>query len=263
MLLLQLQNTGSSPRMRGTPRFARQERGLPGIIPAYAGNTLSRPCGVVPVRDHPRVCGEHRRYKRHAVTFSGSSPRMRGTRYSEVTARGISGIIPAYAGNTVGRCRVRWIRWDHPRVCGEHPSGPHELAWITGSSPRMRGTLLESSQLLYIERIIPAYAGNTPNANISALSIWDHPRVCGEHKPTTKRSARIRGSSPRMRGTPDRLAEDFRYDGIIPAYAGNTSGGRSSRPSSRDHPRVCGEHRDVTHPECFGRGSSPRMRGTH
>ena len=34
--------SGSSPRMRGTPCPSCQQRTIPGIIPAYAGNTMSR-----------------------------------------------------------------------------------------------------------------------------------------------------------------------------------------------------------------------------
>ena len=51
---------GSSPRMRGTPRIPRPvERGT-GIIPAYAGNTSQCAALRAVLRDHPRVCGEHR-----------------------------------------------------------------------------------------------------------------------------------------------------------------------------------------------------------
>ena len=30
------------------------------------------------------------------------------------------GIIPAYAGNTYEDGDALFLRWDHPRVCGEH-----------------------------------------------------------------------------------------------------------------------------------------------
>ena len=50
---------GSSPHMRGT--LIHDASGLcrTGIIPAYAGNTAKGVRGSVPVRDHPRICGEH------------------------------------------------------------------------------------------------------------------------------------------------------------------------------------------------------------
>ena len=70
------------------------------------------------------------------------------------------------------------------------------------------------------------------------------------------------GSSPRMRGTPNKLANITIKDGIIPAYAGNTRNTFSVKSVPRDHPRVCGEHRwwDAAH--VGAAGSSPRMRGT-
>ena len=52
---------GSSPRMRGTLHRANYVEGVRGIIPAYAGNTPPQAPPTSPRRDHPRVCGEHRR----------------------------------------------------------------------------------------------------------------------------------------------------------------------------------------------------------
>ena len=53
------QESGSSPRMRGTPSGHIQTDTRLGIIPAYAGNTISHGVRYAGLRDHPRVCGEH------------------------------------------------------------------------------------------------------------------------------------------------------------------------------------------------------------
>ena len=45
--------------MRGTREDRTIIVGLAGIIPAYAGNTGLHARDVMPVWDHPRVCGEH------------------------------------------------------------------------------------------------------------------------------------------------------------------------------------------------------------
>ena len=50
---------GSSPRMRGTLFNVHEIRGGDGIIPAYAGNTMSLKNVSLRCWDHPRVCGEH------------------------------------------------------------------------------------------------------------------------------------------------------------------------------------------------------------
>ena len=153
---------GSSPRMRGTPAAAAAARPDAGIIPAYAGNTHGQGVALYLGRDHPRVCGEHPYYYQIHITPQGSSPRMRGTRTIDLRQRGILGIIPAYAGNTQRRILASAGRGDHPRVCGEHVRENRTTAWLTGSSPRMRGTHTDARS-----------EWDNPT--------WDHPRVCGEH----------------------------------------------------------------------------------
>ena len=148
--------------MRGTPTCTDHEIPRRGIIPAYAGNTSRAFIRFCAVRDHPRVCGEHLTIPEDALLTAGSSPRMRGTLFSQKVSMSEERIIPAYAGNTKDyRKHTPHIR-DHPRVCGEHPSwGPPEPVW-TGSSPRMRGTPCGWRAYPVRAGIIPAYAGNTP-----------------------------------------------------------------------------------------------------
>ena len=113
-------STGSSPRMRGTPCKRPDRRHGEGIIPAYAGNTVSKHARDIPTGDHPRVCGEHRLHVRTACQSHG--------------------IIPAYAGNTLGSSVTVSGMRDHPRVCGEHSISTPNVNRSPGSSPRMRGT---------------------------------------------------------------------------------------------------------------------------
>ena len=92
---------GSSPRVRGT--LARQscvER-CGWIIPACAGNTRARPVARRRITDHPRVCGEHRRFPAGGERRVGSSPRVRGTQTLTGCRACCGRIIPACAGNTV------------------------------------------------------------------------------------------------------------------------------------------------------------------
>ena len=126
----------------------------------------------------------------------------------------------------------------------------------------MRGTLDEISEHVHVHRIIPAYAGNTYGGLQYAHDLRDHPRVCGEHVRVEDTWCFRTGSSPRMRGT--RHCRPLRRRGtrIIPAYAGNTSTCSTPTCLTRDHPRVCGEHRVFIFGEIIKLGSSPRMRGT-
>ena len=65
-----------------------------------------------------------------------------------------------------------------------------------------------------------------------------------------------------MRGTRRAFPRCRLRRGIIPAYAGNTTGRIRREYSARDHPRVCGEHTLGGQNMPTKPGSSPRMRGT-
>ena len=228
--------------MRGTLSARKGVTLGNGIIPAYAGNTAFSSLARLSSWDHPRVCGEHPPPVFDAIRCWGSSPRMRGTHGRIPRRHRCHGIIPAYAGNTICRFPRRRQYRDHPRVCGEHDTPVARGRARTGSSPRMRGTLGREFGQYQRAGIIPAYAGNTRSSHRSRTPERDHPRVCGEHLISHASPEGSTGSSPRMRGTPAHAGSVAQQVGIIPAYAGNTTQPRTSRPSTRDHPRVCGEH---------------------
>ena len=213
---------GSSPRMRGTRRRNVFRSGVPGIIPAYAGNTSCARCDWSAKAHHPRVCGEHRSKPCSVRFVMGSSPRMRGTQCRLAMNNGPTGIIPAYAGNTIVSKCDKITERDHPRVCGEHTTEPACGRWSTGSSPRMRGTPKWMVLHVLPYGIIPAYAGNTPAQERPTSLQRDHPRVCGEHVVERRSRRGFKGSSPRMRGTLAICRNTIATTGIIPAYAGNT-----------------------------------------
>ena len=157
----QVNCTGSSPRMRGTQRIHVDFPLAEGIIPAYAGNTISTAPQSTDCWDHPRVCGEHTCSALAVPAARGSSPRMRGTPRNTWAMMCMAGIIPAYAGNTSTPSPHCYDTWDHPRVCGEHLLMASVSLKYSGSSPRMRGTPLRVMKYGQPSGIIPAYAGNT------------------------------------------------------------------------------------------------------
>ena len=238
---------GSSPRMRGARRVPARREGVGGIIPAYAGSTSLRFPPCVYSRDHPRVCGEHsaRLIARHV--YRGSSPRMRGAPSLLYNPRGTDGIIPAYAGSTLGSTRSAAPRRDHPRVCGEHTAFAATVSSRRGSSPRMRGALVEYVARAECDGIIPAYAGSTGPSTCSRPARTDHPRVCGEHRVYESGGTYRLGSSPRMRGARDGPRLRGLPRRIIPAYAGSTITAAHNWAAFWDHPRVCGEHTEQGH----------------
>ena len=172
---------GSSPHMRGTLDRTQRHTAIPGIIPAYAGNTGSLKMRLPLDGDHPRICGEHVSEITGTTGEGGSSPHMRGTLEVVVVGGGVIGIIPAYAGNTNGYvARILFFR-DHPRICGEHHVNNNGIGTVAGSSPHMRGTPIYIPAPCQSRRIIPAYAGNTCHIICGNVNGGDHPRICGEH----------------------------------------------------------------------------------
>ena len=69
------------------------------------------------------------------------------------------------------------------------------------------------------------------------------------------------GSSPHTRGALVRFPADEDAIGIIPAYAGSTCHGGRARSSTRDHPRIRGEHQLALMKPGDLVGSSPHTRG--
>ena len=155
---------------------------------------------------------------------------------------------------------------------------------VSGSSPLARGTPRSLFLLLVVIRLIPARAGNTPDAFLTVTRCAAHPRSRGEHTCVGCGSRRGCGSSPLARGTLLYDPVQERERRLIPARAGNTTrpvtitSVTSAHPRSRGehglgvfggahyfisaHPRSRGEH--VKAPKAFVKitGSSPLARGT-
>ena len=131
-----------------------------------------------------------------------------------------------------------------------------------GSSPLTRGTRLQGWSARFMTRFIPAYAGNSRRAYVTALPNAVHPRLRGELGCQKSIIDGAYGSSPLTRGTHASAISRTRLVRFIPAYAGN-----SVRP-------VCGANPDPVHPRLRGElgstiadpvakgGSSPLTRGT-
>ena len=146
------------------------------------------------------MCGEHRHDAVKHVIGRGSSPHVRGARTGNPSAISMSGIIPACAGSTHRSREYYSAPRDHPRMCGEHSSGRHELCHGSGSSPHVRGAPVGRVHRLCPPGIIPACAGSTHWQYRGRASAGDHPRMCGEHAGGRPPQHEIAGSSPHVRG---------------------------------------------------------------
>ena len=252
---------GSSPHVRGAPRFHEVLCGEFGIIPACAGSTRPRWSSLDASWDHPRMCGEHRPQRKAISAMPGSSPHVRGARTLLHRVGSREGIIPACAGSTffpVGsgpHCR------DHPRMCGEHLGPPLAISVPEGSSPHVRGALGSGDLSVQPYGIIPACAGSTITLNLSTSTGRDHPRMCGEHLESLNPTSPTQGSSPHVRGAHGHVSCHVGAIGIIPACAGSTHMDNDLNNMGRDHPRMCGEHGVDSFTAITAMGSSPHVRG--
>ena len=165
--------TGSSPRGRGTHKLKRHimRRLDHRFIPARAGNTTcrasSRECFIrrfIPARaGNTRIesCTE-------TLTFSGSSPRGRGTLdVQNASDHGADRrFIPARAGNTLRSLGPdeRLLKTVHPRAGGEHATNlTTQTPWASTVHPRAGG-----------EHVADGWTGRGAWSSV-------HPRAGGEH----------------------------------------------------------------------------------
>ena len=131
-----------------------------------------------------------------------------------------------------------------------------------GSPPPTRGTPPQATNIFKTFGITPAYAGNTQLYFYKFGSYKDHPRLRGEHPFMISANFRNVGSPPPTRGTRDlRLLYEC-YEGITPAYAGNTTMLKGQKSRYRDHPRLRGEHLYSSVSRLCSPGSPPPTRGT-
>ena len=172
--------TGSSPLARGTVLGCIALLLLDRFIPAGAGNSWG--CRMVssfgPV--HPRWRGEQIKRKQVNALPDGSSPLARGTASLRWLRSLFLRFIPAGAGNSVDRQAGIPRRAVHPRWRGEQVSAPTMAMNFGGSSPLARGTVGRGCARRDAGRFIPAGAGNSSSAGLSAVPQPVHPRWRGE-----------------------------------------------------------------------------------
>ena len=166
-----------------------------------------------------------------------------------------------------GKLPHEWWSWLFGRIipahAGQTDSEIPSISAASGSSPRMRGKRVGPTPHAVLARIIPAHAGQTWLYRRMVSSSPDHPRACGANCGNLPRIAATSGSSPRMRGKPQRLELLSTLDRIIPAHAGQTCFPTPVQGRRTDHPRACGANAFFGAAFCVSVGSSPRMRGKH
>ena len=166
---------------------------------------------------------------------------MRGKGCFSVYNLNFLGITPAYAGKSLPRAPVRFVKRDHPRVCGEKQRGKLRRTTMKGSPPHMRGKAQKTKKLPGRCRITPACAGKRRTACPQTARPKDHPRMCGEKKCPLGSLVFSWGSPPHVRGKEMCVISVFDTFGITPACAGKSNRNEFLQCNNRYHPRMCGE----------------------
>ena len=136
-------------------------------------------------------------------------------------------------------------------------------ALLSGSPPRLWGTLLRSGIRNVARRITPTPVGNAGLYVQSAMPVSDHPHACGERWRADFLWVWSSGSPPRLWGTLV-TGQGVAVSGrITPTPVGNARNRARCTAGAPDHPHACGERRvgELLAGEFFG--SPPRLWGTH
>ena len=210
---------------------------------------------------HPRSRGENEngvvRFKRGV----GSSPLTRGKRRVTLIDRSVIGLIPAHAGKTTCRRRLKSSAWAHPRSRGENTKSSVLSALDSGSSPLTRGKPCATEMKLSRVGLIPAHAGKTRRPPTTRTRTWAHPRSRGENAKGAGNALLGAGSSPLTRGKRAGGLVVHLGGRLIPAHAGKTQGLAPGVQAGTAHPRSRGENGVAEGFAAGFEGSSPLTRG--
>jgi len=246
----------------GTLRADGTELRIQRFIPTCVGNSANVSGYRTEKTVHPHVCGELHRSSQITRPSCGSSPRVWGTLRRGISVFLIIRFIPTCVGNSRLPGGLLPVEPVHPHVCGELSPIPPENGGMTGSSPRVWGTLSALTEDEAYQRFIPTCVGNSDDDSLAVFHRPVHPHVCGELVRAVTFLEISTGSSPRVWGTRLKLEDPFFQVRFIPTCVGNSIPDDFVLYSLAVHPHVCGELRKGCSIIVYFYGSSPRVWGT-
>ena len=174
---------------------------IPRFIPTCVGNAELSSRHHWQKSVHPHVCGERHTDAPGATLGRGSSPRVWGTLYVLCVRFYVKRFIPTCVGNAGFTMTDPYEYPVHPHVCGERNGAKKSAMMISGSSPRVWGTLFVFARRRWYRRFIPTCVGNATSCPGATGLISVHPHVCGERSIFHQSKMPLVGSSPRVWGT--------------------------------------------------------------
>ena len=151
--------TGSSPRVWGQDALTSGGMCLRRIIPTRMGTSGNGAVRIYPKEDHPHVYGDKSKGAERALAKLGSSPRVWGQVYRNMTLHAWRRIIPTRMGTRSRSPQMQRIRRDHPHAYGDKNSWQVFMTRQLGSSPRVWGQDKVFASGVTADGIIPTRMG--------------------------------------------------------------------------------------------------------
>ena len=214
---------GLSPHARGNPIGGAQAAGQYGPIPACAGQPRRFCPSVGASWAYPRMRGATVQTRIGAAALQGLSPHARGNQAG--LSRGLKprGPIPACAGQPAVSPWPAWRIRAYPRMRGATGSNRDNGDPGQGLSPHARGNQLVLGAEFCGSGPIPACAGQPTGHPRRSQAPRAYPRMRGATAARLVVLRAISGLSPHARGNPRLPPAVRRWDGPIPACAGQPS----------------------------------------
>ena len=212
-------------------------------IPAYAGDPPEGWGGKKGEEVYPRLRGGSNGATREVSSGRGLSPPTRGIRRVSAGRQTGGRSIPAYAGDPCAVSFWTIAQWVYPRLRGGSIDPAAAPLRIEGLSPPTRGIRAQLVVVALDAGSIPAYAGDPRPSLLGDSPPKVYPRLRGGSLYHHKDSRHADGLSPPTRGIPTGFLADGRYDGSIPAYAGDPRLAARQWYRTRVYPRLRGGSR--------------------
>ena len=170
---------GSSPRAWGRHGRTGADRAVGRFIPTRVGQTAIRPASSRLNSVHPHARGADGAAGTGIWTYSGSSPRAWGRRFSGLAGLGVRRFIPTRVGQTASRAANAIPRSVHPHARGADATCGAASSRGFGSSPRAWGRHAGCQRGGGRRRFIPTRVGQTSRGAIQVATSAVHPHARG------------------------------------------------------------------------------------
>ena len=195
------------------------------------------------------------------LTAAGLSPHGRGKQIQGGLVLVGQGSIPARAGETPPSGAHTSSVQVYPRTGGGNGGTCLAMCIARGLSPHGRGKPLSPGRRDFLQRSIPARAGETPGGVADGGVGAVYPRTGGGNSSAGMRAVTWVGLSPHGRGKRQSGPAPAQWSGSIPARAGETRWATWSVVSPEVYPRTGGGNFPFSLRQSQHRGLSPHGRG--